>query len=169
MSDPKKREEYIVRIDRQKKGLSTDVATILKGEQLVDDALAMMRRRDWAGARANLEEAIRANPEDPLFNVNLAWAIYNEGKSSEESAKRAIPILMQATRRQENLSIAYQYLGQIHFALGKADEAKKWWSRCLEWDPKNIEAARGIRIVSQRGTKKKSGIVAFIDKLLGKA
>ena len=49
------------------------------------------------------------------------------------------------------------------------DEAKKWFARCLEWEPNNIEAQRGLRLVQsrndQKGSQKSSGLLSrFLSK-----
>lgn len=149
ITDKSKREEYIVYLDRKAKGLPTDVNEILRGEQLFDQATAMIRRRDFAGASPVLDEAVRLNP-DPLYFATLGWVTFNLDPSSQQRLTEAVQLLRKATQEQENLPVAYQYLGQIAFTRGQAGEAKKWFARCLEWEPNNIEAARGIRMVNQR-------------------
>ncbi len=152
ITDKQKREEYIVYIDRKAKGLPTDVSEILRAEQLYDQAIAMMRRRDWKGAKQVLDEALTLNP-DPLYFATLGWATFNLNQRSQVHVTEAVQHLKRAVGEQENLPVAYQYLGQICFVRGNYGEAKKWWARCIEFEPNNIEAARGIRMVHQRQEK----------------
>jgi tetratricopeptide (TPR) repeat protein len=167
LSNPKKREEYMVLMHRQSAGLSTDVNAILRAEQLVDDGLMALRRKAWVEAIEQLSEARRLNPDDPLYDVHLAWAAYNQ-KPGKESAAKALGGLRDAVKRQESLLLAYQYGGQILFNQEDYEEAKKWWKKCLEWDPKNVEALRGLRLINTRAEKKKQGLGALVSKLLGK-
>ncbi len=153
ITNPQQRSEYIVYLDRKEKGLPTDVNEILRGEQLYDQALAMNRRRDFQGAKSVLEEAVRLNP-DPLYYATLGWAVFNVNQKSQVHVTEAVKHLKHAISEQENLPVAYQYLGQICFIRGQHNEAKKWWQRCLEWEPNNIDAARGIRMVHTRGESK---------------
>ena len=62
-------------------------------------------------------------------------------------------LLKKAVQEQENLPVAYQYLGGIAYARGNTNEARKLWQRCLEWEPSNIEAARGLRILLSRESR----------------
>jgi curved DNA-binding protein CbpA len=166
-----KREEYLVYLDRKAKGLPTDVNEIFRAEQLYDQAQAMIRRRDWPGARSVLEEAVRLNP-DPLYFAGLGWAIFNADPKSPAAYSEGTQHLRRAIQEQENLPIAYQYLGQIAFNRSQPADAKKWWNRCLALEPNNIEAARGLRMLSQRsgeGSSKeapapKSGILGKLLK-----
>jgi tetratricopeptide (TPR) repeat protein len=170
LSDPKKKAEYLVLVDRQQKGLATDVHSVLRAEQLFDEALAQIRKREWATAKTSLEEAIKLNPDDQLYVANLAWVQFNTQKKTTENVKAVVDTLKKAIAKQENLPIAYQYLGQIFFSLEKFDDAKRWWKKCLEWEPGNVEASRGLRLAGSRAEQKKKrpGLLGLVDKLLGK-
>jgi CheY-like chemotaxis protein/tetratricopeptide (TPR) repeat protein len=168
ITDKGKREEYMVYMDRQAKGLPTDVNQILKGEQLFDQAMAMMRRRDFVAAKPVLEEAIRLNPGDPLYYAHLGWTVFNINVKSQVHATEAVNHLRRAVQESENCSVAYQFLGAIAFSRGQAAEAKKWWQKCLEWEPNNIEAARGLRMLTTREDKDRSGKNSILGKLLNK-
>jgi len=169
VSDPGQRAEYLVLLERKKKGLSTDVNAILNAEALVDDALAEMRRSQFASAKSKLQEAIELNGEDPLYRVQLARATYGAAKSSHGAQEEAIDILKAVVKERENIPEAYQYLGQIHFDRGDYQRAIRWWKKCLEWDRKNTDASRGIRLATTRLEKEnRPGIVKLFDKLRGK-
>lgn len=170
LSDPDKRAEYMVMLERKKKGLSTDVNAILQAEALVDEAMGLMRKSQFAPAKQMLEEALRLNGEDPLYRVQLAWATYAAAKKSQSAQDEAIGLLKQATKSQENLPEGYQYLGQIYFDRGEYKHAIRWWKKCLEWDRKNMEASRGLRLATTRLEKEenRSGIAKLFDKLRGK-
>ncbi len=168
LTDPKLRQEYIVLIDRKRDGLSTDVMAILRAEEPMDQAQAQLRRKQWADAISTLEEARKLNPDDNFFVVNHAWAIYNVGKRTEQAGAKAQKMFDMAIKRQESLPKAYQYLGQIAFDHERYPEAKKWWRKCLEWDAKNVEAQRGLRLVNTRAAKKSSGLSGFFSKLFKK-
>lgn len=156
ITDPARRSEYLVYLDRKAKGLPTDVNEILRGEQLFDQATAMIRRRDYANAQQVLEEATRLNP-DPIYFATLGWVVFNLDVNLPSNLSRAVQLLRRAIQEQENLPVAYQYLGSIAHSRQNFDEARKWWQRCLEWEPGNIEAARGLRLLSSRHSKQSSG------------
>jgi tetratricopeptide (TPR) repeat protein len=167
ISDPKKRVEYMVLLDRQSRGMSTDVNAILSAERMFDDALVKIRRRDWTGAKKLLEDAMALNPDDPLMPVHHAWILYNSGTDRKAGAAEAVEALKKVIKAHEHSPLAYQYLGQIFFQQERPNEAKKYWRLCLEWEPGNVEAARGIRLVNQRSESaaKGSGIGAALKKL----
>jgi CheY-like chemotaxis protein len=150
ITDRVRREEYLTYLDRRARGLPTDVNEVRRTELLFDQALAMIRRSDFVGARPVLEEAVRKNP-DPNYFAALGWVIYNLDPSAQQNVTEAVKLLRKAIHEQENLAAAYQYLGQIAYRRNALPEAKKWWERCLEWEPNNPEATRGLRSLAQRG------------------
>jgi CheY-like chemotaxis protein/tetratricopeptide (TPR) repeat protein len=156
ITNQQRREEYMVYLDRKAKGLPTDVNEIFRGEQLYDQAMAMVRRRDWKGAKSVLDEAVTLNP-DPLYFATLGWVTFNLNSRSQTHITEAVQHLKRAVGEQENLPVAYQYLGQICFVRGQYAEAKRWWNKCIEFEPNNIEATRGIRMVNDRAEKQPSG------------
>ena len=80
----------------------------------------------------------------------------------------SLEMLKEALKKQQSLAKAHLYMGNIYFHTERQEAAKRAWKKCLEWDAQNIEAKRGIRLINQRAEKKKTGLAAFFDKLLGK-
>lgn len=168
LSSPKARGEYLVLLKRQQAGLSTDVNSILRAEALIDEAVAEIRRKGWDAAISKLQEARGLNPDDPLYDVHLGWAMYNKGRNDKGAVAKAEAVIKEAVARQESLPLGYQYLGQIYFNLERYDEARRWWKKCLSWDRKNVDALRGLRLINSREEKKSKGLGGLLNKLLGK-
>jgi curved DNA-binding protein CbpA len=168
ISDPKKRAEYLVYLDRRAKGQSTDVNEVLEAERLFDEGLLKMKRHDWKGAETAFADGRKKNPDDQLLVVHQAWAIYNQNRKSKDTAKEAVEMMKKAAKAQENLPLAWQYMGTIFLNLNQPAEAKKCWKKCLEWEPNNLDASRGIRLLVQRESKPQTGLTAFVNKLFGK-
>lgn len=167
LTDPASLSEYLVYLDRQSKGLPTDVNQILKAEQVFDQGVAALRRRDVATARRLINEALELNSGEPIFWAHLGWVTFLADQSSQNALTEAVQHLKKSISLQENLPIAYQFLGQICQQRGQHEEARRWYSKCLEWEPGNIEAARGLRLVNQRNERgpKSSGLLSrFLSK-----
>ena len=166
ISDPERRSEYLLFLDRKRKGLPTDVSEILRGEQLYDQALAMIRRKDFVGAQEVLEEATRLNP-DPIYYASLGWVRFSLDPHDDGAVIEAVNLIRKAVREQENLPQAYVYLGNISFRRQQYGEARRWWYRCLKWEPGNSEASRGVRAAAQK-MKEQSKQAGFMERLRGK-
>ena len=142
--------EYRVFLDRKSKGLPTDVQEVMRAEQLLDEALQKVKRKEYQEAKDMINEAIEINPAEAIFYAHLAWVTYFMGRNSQAALTEAVNLLKKATDMQERLPLAYQYLGQICMHKGQLPDAKRWFEKCLHYDKRNIEAARGIRLVNQR-------------------
>lgn len=148
IADAPQRAEYVEWLERRRRGLPTDPAEIHRAEQLYDQALAMMRRQDYAGAREVLEAAFKENP-DPIYRATLGYAIYCAAPDEDRAVAKAVKHLKRALQAKAELPIAHQFLGTIAYRRNQVGEARKWWTRCLEQDPENAEAARGLRTLSR--------------------
>ncbi|MBI2378196.1 MAG: response regulator [Deltaproteobacteria bacterium] len=152
ITTPEKRSEYLVYLDREAKGLPTDVNQVFKAEAVFDEGLAALRKRDNKTAKAKFAEALKLNLGQPIYRAHLGWATYLIDPKSQDGLMEAVKQLKQSTEEQQNLSVAYQFLGQISAAASKDAEAKRWYQKCLEFEPGNIEASRGLRMLNQRGS-----------------
>ena len=168
LTDPQRREEYLVFLQRKSRGMATDVGAIFRAEELVDRALAEMKRKQWDYAIQTLDEARGLNPDDPLYDVHRAWAVYSRQPADANNAQRALNQLAACIKRQDSLPLAYQYMGQIYFNLARPDDAKRWYRRCLEWEPDNVVAQRGIRLANSRAQKKEAGLSGLLSRFFKK-
>ncbi|MBI4821758.1 MAG: response regulator [Deltaproteobacteria bacterium] len=163
ITNPEKRNEYLIFLDREAKGLPTDANQVFKAEAVFDEGVAALRRRDNKGAKAKFAEAVKLNLGQPIFRAHLGWATYLADPKSQDALLDAVKQLKQSLEEQGNLAVAYQFLGQISAATQKEAEAKRWFQKCLELEPGNVEAARGLRLINQRGNtsaERKTGSVA---------
>ncbi|MEO1227667.1 MAG: response regulator [Myxococcota bacterium] len=166
--DPTLRAEYVAWLERRRRGLPTDPAEIHAAEQLYDQAVAMMRRQDYTGAREVLEVALEKNP-DPVYRATLGYAVFCSAPDDDRSASAAVKHLKRALQTKSELPMAHQFLGTIAFRRNHLSEAHKWWSRCLQLDPENAEATRGLRALAQTGSSPpgpRSG--GILDRIRGK-
>lgn len=149
ITNPSRREEYLNYLDRKARGLPTDAKEIRRAEQLYEQGLAMIRRQDWSGAKQVLEEGLRINP-DPTYLATLGWVVFNTDPHSQNHVTEAVKLLRKSIHEDDGLAVAFQYLGQIAYLRQAYTEAGKWWKKCLDREPNNREAARGIRMANQK-------------------
>lgn len=167
LTDVDLRDEYLTRLDRASKGLSNDVNAVLRAEQKLDEGLSLMAKRRWNQAKEAFSEAKQLNKDDPLIWAHLAYVTYR-ADGSEAAFKTASKELKEATKVQNNLPEAYLYLGTMHFERDEYKSSINYLSKCLKRAPKNVEAARLIRLARSRHEKasQRSPIVTFFERLL---
>ncbi len=78
-----------------------------------------------------VEQALKLAPEDPFIMDSMGWVLY---RMSQNDA--AITFLKRAFELRSDAEIA-AHLGEVLWAAGQRDEARKVWSRALEDHPAN--------------------------------
>jgi tetratricopeptide (TPR) repeat protein len=82
-------------------------------------------------ARALIEAALKLAPEDPFIMDSMGWVLYREGQ-----VKEALSYLQRAYTMRPDPEIA-AHLGELLWAGGQREEARKLWSDVLKEHPKN--------------------------------
>lgn len=170
LSDPDARAEYVTKLERERRGMSTDVDAILRAEAKIDEGLALLGNKRWGEAEQAFREAIDLNKDQPLTWVYHAWARYRRMGSTPEALVSVRKIFERALAVQENLPEAYFYLGQMYFQQDDLQRAIPLFQRCVERAPDNVDAQRLLRLARSRAEKNKAkpGLRGLLDKLLKK-
>jgi tetratricopeptide (TPR) repeat protein len=126
------------------------LAAVLNAAMEQQRADLLMKRRDFAAARPLLEHALTLSEEDPDLRVSYAWCLLNlqpEGAPPRE----VLPELDRALSGAPNHDRAHFYRGLALRRLGREAEAVAAFRRAAEANPKNLDAARELRIAAMRG------------------
>jgi tetratricopeptide (TPR) repeat protein len=103
-----------------RKGIDQVLATAKVPEALVQDAALKLQQKDYTGARASAEEALKANPEE-VAALKVLMATY--------SAQKLVPIGVQKVRdyamRQPASAPVLQFLGELLTAVGDSAGARQ--------------------------------------------
>jgi curved DNA-binding protein CbpA/CheY-like chemotaxis protein len=168
LSDLKRREEYDLFLSRSAQGLPTDVAAVLKAEDLFKQAERLLKLNARGKANHALEllnEAVALNGAEVEFRVYQAYARFCvSGASMAAEARQAIGQALQAA---PNLASAYVFLGLIAHEQGSDLEAMRQFERALELDPSNDRALQELRTIRRRAEKAARGKSIF-GRLFGK-
>lgn len=82
-------------------------------------------------ARQLIDTALKLAPEDPFIMDSMGWVLYRQGRGEE-----ALTYLQRAYGLRPDPEIG-AHLGEVLWAEGKRDEARKIWSDVLKAHPKN--------------------------------
>lgn len=118
----------------------------MKGEVYLDRARAGVLANDLAGAKADLEQATRLVPRDPL-----GWLL----RANLARKMKDMPLAFSAIREAAKLSpddpsIAYE-AGNIAAASGNMEDAKAAWTRAAQTAPRS-DAGRAAALALEGGT-----------------
>ena len=76
LSDPDRRAEHDVYLDRKAKGLPTDVGAILRAEGVFQRGEALFKAARWEDAEVQFREAISLNHTEAEFHAFLGMTIF---------------------------------------------------------------------------------------------
>jgi len=126
------------------------LAAVLNAAMEQQRADVLMKRRDFAAAQPLLEHALGLSEEDPDLRVSYAWCLLNVQPDGAPPPE----VLTQLDRALEgapNHDRAHFYRGLALRRLGREADAVAAFRRAAEANPKNLDAARELRIAAMRG------------------
>jgi curved DNA-binding protein CbpA len=170
LSDDKKRLAYIAKL-RESGGKSPTNEAVPRGDQAtigraVNAALeaqkaeAFLKKNELAAAETHAKMASLADPDQPAYTALLVWiqALQRPTQAPEEGKTNQhfddlIVTLTQLLNKEPNFERALYYRGVLYQRAGYGEKAFKDFSKALELNPRNIDAAREVRLYKLRNEK----------------
>lgn len=153
LSDPDKRQEYLA--EQQLKAASGD--RLLKEKELAVRAVhaelafsrgtVFLRKRDYASAAREFEEALRLNPDEGEHVGYAAWASFCAGKLGLPEATKE---LVRAIRMSPQCGRLHYFLGVLLKQDGNEDKAYQSFKKAIELDERLEEAQSEVRLIESR-------------------
>lgn len=153
LSDDQKRGEYLKTVqegggtpeaERQLNAIITAAMAVQRVEVLV-------RRREWLEALQTLNEALELNPEDSDAHAMLGWVLFQRNPGGDAPFDRIHAALDRALGLNPRNAKAHHHKAMVLKRQGREQEALAHFRKCAEIDPKNIDAAREVRLANMRG------------------
>jgi curved DNA-binding protein CbpA len=147
LSDPKLKQDYIAELDSGTQGEKVDVARLLLAEELFQRGRALVKARKWAEAVKALDEAIAANAQEGEY---FGWRGFARFFLHEDKAKghaAATRDIEYGLKLNPNAAATHYFQGYLWKMMGDLGRAKTHFKRCVELDPRHIDAQRELRIM----------------------
>jgi len=162
LTDKEKKAEYDVFLDRQRKGLPTDVAAILRAEGLFQKGEALFKMGRYEDAEVQFRDAIGLNHAEAEFHAYLGMTIFKRtGKASD-----GLPHVDKALELDGRLHSANVFCAQMLEAQGDLDGARNVLRKAIEKDPDFNQAKDELRRLRIKSTADGKG--GFLSRLLKK-
>ncbi|MDJ0765252.1 MAG: DnaJ domain-containing protein [Myxococcota bacterium] len=170
--DPDAREEYESAIrDSEKRTSSVPipddedvVREVLQAETFFQKALVFLKRGQTDKAMNMIERARALNPQEGEYIA--IWAhLMGKQRPSTEGVEDLVGALREAATSYPKSERAHLYLAQMLMRAGHQNEAQRHFGRVLELNPRNIEAARELRLMEMRGKKTKETASGLFKRL----
>ena len=143
-------------------------------------AEVMMRRRQWGEAIELIDRILEVSPNETAYHAARGWALFNDKNGAVSYHEEVLESLDRAIELSDVNDKAYYYKGMVYRRASKDKKALAAFRRAADLNPRNIEAAREVRIANMRGDeggkrsrkRKKTGRksepdASFLDKLFG--
>jgi curved DNA-binding protein CbpA len=154
LSDPAKRESYMLLLADGSGSPETQdkVAKVIDAATNFQKAEVCLRRGDHAQAEALCQLALNADSTQSDYLAMMAWlmALKPENQSPEKTAK-SLMMLTEAIKLNARCEMAYFWRGMLLRRLGKGEAAMRDFREVVELNPRNIDAAREVRLHRMRG------------------
>jgi hypothetical protein len=113
-------------------------------------AEALFKKKDYAGAEAELEAASKLDNKAVYLAVR-AWVVYTDRKD----AAQAKQMMGEALKVDPKCDRAHYQLGVIARVEGDMDKAEKHFREAVRYNPRHAEANQELRLIDMRKKKSK--------------
>jgi tetratricopeptide (TPR) repeat protein len=128
------------------------VAKVIEAAQNYQKAEVFLKRNDLVQAELFCRNALESDATQPDYLAMFAWllALKPENQSGEKTLE-SIRMLDKAAGMNDLCEKAYYWRGMLYKRLGRTDLASKDFRRVVDLNPRNIDAAREVRLHQMRG------------------
>jgi curved DNA-binding protein CbpA len=133
------------------------VAKVVEATTHFQKAEVCFKRTDYVQAEEWCRKAVQADPTQPDYHAMIAWltALKPEYQSPEKTHE-CIQMLDRAIAMSDKCERAYFWRGALYKRLGRGARAIRDFRLAAELNPRNIDAAREVRLHQMRGGRSSS-------------
>jgi tetratricopeptide (TPR) repeat protein len=170
LADPAQRDEYVKAVDA---GGGTRAAermmrNVLESAVEYQKAEVLMRRREVDQAMEMLQSALAKNPDEGDYHAMYAWLLHLKHPSEPAPFDDMLRALDKALTQNARNERAHYYKGVVLKRMKRDKEAVRHFKQAMEINPRNVDAAREVRLATMRRDSKPPSPGASSGKLLSK-
>jgi len=148
LSDERRRQEYVARLDQgQKTAVSEDLSRLLGAETKFRKGEGALDAGRFDDAVRHFEEAITLYPDEGEFQASLAWALYQQAPDDGLVQVDALARLQRATELAPRNDKGWLWFGRVLQRAGRPGEALKQFERALNCNPDNRDAQIELKLL----------------------
>jgi curved DNA-binding protein CbpA len=173
LGDPQSRAEYDELL-AQGGGSSEEqeqVQAVMRALMNYQKAQVLLKKRNLAEAEQHAKQAVDEDPTQADYLALYAWVLSQKPERADGKLDDLVELLGQAVAKEPNNQSARFYRAQLLKRAGRSAEAMRDFRWIVEHDPKNLEAAREIRLFEMRKSQTNeagAGAQKPVGRLLGK-
>ena len=129
------------------------LAKVVEAATSFQKAEVCFRRNDYVQAETFCRKALEDDATQPDYHALLAWLVsLKPDNQTPERTAASIQMLERAIAMSDRCEKAFFWRGMLFKRLGREDLAMKDFRRVVELNPRNIDAAREVRLYQMRSS-----------------
>jgi curved DNA-binding protein CbpA len=158
LSDPERRARYVEDLARPSGTTAATASDVSSAEAALEfrKAEGLLKKHDLSGAEQHLRRAVQLAPGNVEFQVALV-GLKVKPDLSLDRARGLITDLDRLLERDPTSARAYFYRGQLRKRLEQTKQAMDDFARAAQLDPRNVDAAREVRLYRMRQDRDDAG------------
>lgn len=129
------------------------MTTILDGAMQFQNVELLAKKQDWDAALLLLERILIASPDEPDYHAMKAWLLMQKHPGKAAPLSDMLVSATAAIDLHADHEKALMYKGLILKRMGRTAEAYKFFRKVTQLNPRNVEAAREVRLSNMRGER----------------
>jgi len=152
LSDSETRKQYIEEVDSQLSQEDIDKASAaINAEMEFQKAEVLLKKGKWGEAAEILRASVEMQPDEPEYQMYLAWAEYKmKGVSEAGKAKKKIE---KVVKERPKSADGHYYLGMIAKDAGELSEARGHLAKASQMKKHDIGIKRELQLIERRLSK----------------
>jgi hypothetical protein len=126
---------------------------IVEAAMDMQKAEVLLRRRNHAEALEWIEKAIAKNPDEAGHYALRGWLNHLLQQGAEAELEPILADIDRTLKDNPRNSAAHYYRGMVLKRMSRSDDAREAFQVAHEVDPRNLEAAREVRLANIRHSK----------------
>lgn len=158
LTDDEQRQEYdkLRKSKGQQEAEDETVKQVLRAASMYQKAHILAKKHDWAGAEELAKKAYDGDSSQAEYGAFYAWLVVQNPANKEKDFDALLQLLNRALiEDKKNVQIHF-YRAHVLKRAGRVNEAMKGFRFVVDQDPKNLEAARELRLFKMRAEDSKS-------------
>ena len=132
--------------------MQEQVAKIVEAASRFQKAEVCFKRQDYEQAESLCRKALKADPTQPDYHAMHTWLLSLKPENqAPEKVVELVQALDAAIALSDRCERAFFWRGMLNKRLGKVALAQRDFKRAIELNPRNIDAAREVRLHQMRG------------------
>jgi len=117
-----------------------------------NDALTARR---YEVALGHFGKALELYPDEGDHHAHYGWALHLCHPGDPSMVGEALEHVKRGLKLASHREKPYLFMGRLHKAIGRAEEAERMFARAVQVDPECLEALRELRLIQMRREKSK--------------